>query len=242
MLYIDAREGVSGDMLLAAMLAVQDADRRRELARPLEKAAIGVGLGMALAEIEDAGERGLGISYTQPEPSLHGVSHDECFTLLKRIERDLGSHSDIGARILDLIFEAESEVHKVPVPEVHLHEIGRPQALLNIAGIGMLASSLLDSDPDGFASSTIVTGTGMVVVAHGAVRIPAPASASLLSGLKHEPGTSPGERATPTGIAAVKVLAKRQTDDVPQRFTRKGIGFGTKRFAGRLGRTRLLWA
>jgi uncharacterized protein (DUF111 family) len=111
--------------------------------------------------------------------------------------------------------------------------------MMNIAGIGFVSALLSRDGDEEYVCSTITTGRGVVVVSHGAIRIPAPASAFLLRGLKNEQGPSPGERATPTGIAAVKTLVSTQSDVVPDRFSRESIGFGTKRFGGRLGRTTL---
>lgn len=241
MIFIDATEGLSGDMLLAAMIGLLDPPMIEEVSSRFEDASENVGLEFRLLRIDEEGQIGLGISYLQPEPTHYGASHDECFSRLASIERELGSASPVGKAILQIIFDAEAEAHGVPAGQVHLHEIGRPQALLNMAGIGFLSTRLQDMGAEGFICSTVATGRGIVVVSHGAMRIPAPAASILLRGLNHVPGDSPGERATPSGIAAVKALAKSQSDEVPKSCTRKAIGFGTKRFAGRLGRTTLIW-
>jgi uncharacterized protein (DUF111 family) len=240
MIFIDATEGLSGDMLLAAMIGLLDHRIIEEASSRFEHASEGVGLEFRLLQMEEEGQTGLGISYLQPEPIHYGASYDECFARLADIERDLGSTSPIGKAILKTIFDAEAEAHGAPAKQVHLHEIGRPEALINMAGIGFIATKLQGMGADGFVCSTVSTGRGMVVMSHGATRIPAPAASILLRGLNHVPGDSPGERATPSGIAAVKVLAGSQSDEVPKNWSRKGVGFGTKRFAGRLGRTTLL--
>jgi uncharacterized protein (DUF111 family) len=241
MIFIDATEGLSGDMLLAAMIGLLDPPTIEEVSALLEAASESVGLEFRLLQVDEAGEIGLGISYLQPEPTHYGASYDECFSRLAGIERELGSGSPVGRAILQIIFDAEAEAHGAPARQVHLHEIGRPQALLNMAGIGFLSTKLQEMGADGFICSTIATGRGIVVVSHGALRIPAPAASILLRGLTHVPGDSPGERATPSGIAAVKALASSQSDEIPKNYSRKAIGFGTKRFAGRLGRTSLVW-
>ncbi len=241
MIFIDATEGLSGDMLLAAMIGLLDHPMIEEVSARLEDASEREGLEFRLLQIDEERQVGLGISYTQPEPTHYGASYDECFSRLSSIEKDLGSPSPVGRAILQTIFDAEAEAHGVPAKQVHLHEIGRPQALLNMAGIGFILTKLRNMGADGFVCSTITTGRGIVVVSHGAFRVPAPAANILLRGLSHAPGDSPGERATPSGIAAVKTLASSQSNDLPKEFSKKAIGFGTKRFAGRLGRTTLLW-
>lgn len=239
MIFIDSREGLSGDMILAAMIGLLDDPVRRRTIDLLDLVSRKRDVIFQIMEVEEDQEKGLGISYTQHEALRLEVSYDDCFGRLREIEKELGSESAVGEDILANIFEAEAQAHRLPAREVHLHEIGRTQSMINIAGIGFVSSLLSTEGDEGFVSSTITTGRGIVVVSHGAIRIPAPASAFLLKGLKNEQGASPGERATPTGIAAVKTLIRAQSDDLPDRFSRRSIGFGTKRFGGRLGRTTL---
>jgi len=243
MIFIDAREGLSGDTLLAAMLGLLDDQERLGVVGKTERVAERLGLEFRLLDIDEAGEQGLGIAYKELAQGLpEERSYDACFSLLTDIQNGVGTEdAKEGRSILRLIFEAEGRAHMLPPEEVHLHEIGRPQAILNIALIGHLSARLRKTGGP-FVCSTIMTGSGIVVVSHGAVRIPPPASVALLEGMKHERGDSPGERATPTGIASVKALIERQTDDVPANVRRKSIGFGTRRFAGRLGRTTIMLA
>jgi len=226
-------------MLLAAMIGLLDDSERRRTTDLLGLVSQKRGIVFQIIEMEEDREKGLGISYTQRDSPRRDASYDECFDRLGEIEKDLGSSSAVGKKILANIFEAEAEAHRLPVRDVHLHEIGRTQAMMNIAGIGFVSALLSKEGDEKYVCSTITTGRGIVVVSHGAIRIPAPASAFLLKGLKNEQGQSPGERATPTGIAAAKTLISAQSDDVPDRFSRKSIGFGTKRFGGKLGRTTL---
>ncbi len=238
MMYIDAREGISGDMLVAAMLALLDERQRQDAASMIEGAAALHSIAFTVTEVEEDGENGLMVNYGLAQPVTTEESYDGAFALLDEYEDHLGSHAPEGKLILRAIFLAEAEAHGVPAEQVHLHEIGRPQGILNMAAIGLLSHMLVESGGEWFVGSKIVTGKGITVVSHGAVRIPPPAARILLRGLWHEEGDATGERATPTGIAAFKVLTKSQTDMVPvNHFERKGIGLGSKRFAGRLGRT-----
>jgi uncharacterized protein (DUF111 family) len=239
MIFIDAREGLSGDMLLAGMIGLLDDSVRMRTTDLLGTVAQRRDIIFRIMEIEEDHEKGLGISYTQREARQRDSSYDECFDRLREIEKELGSESAVGKKILANIFEAEAEAHRLPAKEVHLHEIGRTQAMMNIAGIGFVSALLSKEGDEEFVCSKITTGRGVVVVSHGAIRIPAPASALLLRGLKNEQGSAAGERATPTGIAAVKTLVSTQSDDMPDRFSRRSVGFGAKRFEGRLGRTTL---
>lgn len=236
MVYLDVREGVSGDMLLSALLGLLDEKDRAEAVARLDKGATNMGLRFNIIEMADFGDVGLGISYTGTEPSWHGLELDKALSLMSRIQGDYGSESETAKEILMAIFAAEAEAHGETPESVHLHEIGRPEGILNIAGIGLVADQLKRREKGRFQCSTITIGRGTVVISHGVIRVPAPASKILLRGLVHEEGTIPGERATPTGIAALKVLCKHQTSKLPKNPVRRSVGFGTKRFGGRLGR------
>ncbi len=242
MIFIDAREGLAGDMLLSAMIGLLDAEDRDAFLDEFARAADVEGVRFTLLDVEDAGDKGVSLAYSRSESELPGTNYHECLARLKGVNVVLGSTGATSVKILDHVFQAESEAHALPKEEVHLHEIGRPQAVLNICGIGRLAEILVEKGAGDFVCSTISTGGGVVVISHGAVRIPPPATAILLRGLRHVTGDSPGERATPTGIAAVKALMGWQSDTPPEPFRRRSVGFGTKRFAGRLGRTALTWS
>jgi len=241
MIYIDAREGMSGDMLLAALLGLLGDSEREEIVARLQRASSEHGIEMQVARLEDTGDTGLGINYLEEETGKTSASYQEAHETLRTIETTLKSESSVGNQILEQIFGAEASAHGVAKEQVHLHEIGRPQVLVNMAGIGLVSSILQESDREGFTCTTITTGSGIVVMSHGAIGIPSPASEFLLKGMKHRPGDSPGERATPTGIAAIRVLAKLQSDKLPSACSRRSVGFGTKRFGGRLGRVTMLW-
>jgi uncharacterized protein (DUF111 family) len=228
-------------MLLAAMLGLLDEPDRTRAVRSIEKAASRHGLGLRVLEIDEDREHGLAVTYAVETPAKESTSREECLRTFAQIEADMGSESESGRRILGEIFRAEAEAHGIPERDVHLHEIGRPQALLNIAGIGLIAHVLERLRAGEFVSSAITTGTGVIAVSHGAVRVPTPASAILLRGMAHVKGDSPGERATPTGIAAIKILSSSQRQEPPGEYRRRSIGFGSKRFGSRLGRMTLTW-
>ena len=228
---------------MAAMIGLLHGETRRDVVDDISRAARAVGATFHVNDAVEEGEVGLRVSFTGNHGDNAGRSYEEAMDLLNIMHsaNDAPSVESIDRQILDSLFQAESKAHDKPVSVIHLHEVGRTGSLLNMYGIGKACAALQDSGAGEFVSSTIVTGRGIVVIAHGAVRVPAPACKHLLEGLKHEAGHEQGERATPTGIAAVKVLTSSQTDEIPTRFKARSIGFGTRRFAGRLGRTVLIW-
>lgn len=242
MIFIDAREGLSGDMLLSAMIGLLEEEDRIAFMDRFSTAADREGAKVFLIDVEDAGDRGLSLAYSRPGEEAPQTNYSECARRVTDISSALGVSAEVSMSILGHLFGAESEAHGLPKEEVHLHEIGRPQAMLNIGGIGAAAQILRRHGAGEFICSTVSTGGGVTVISHGTFRIPPPASAILLRGLRHVRGDSPGERATPTGIAAVKALIVSQSENPPEDSKRRSVGFGTKRFAGRLGRTVLTWA
>ncbi len=235
MIHIDARDGLSADMLLAASIGLLPRDRADDVVRRMQRTAEGYGVGFHCSGIEEDGEAGLAVSYTVREEPPSTVSYAQALSTVSSIAGSLGSGGGLAGRILARIFEAESDAHRLPPEQVHLHEIGRPQALLNIAGMGFVVP-MVAPPGERVLCSTITTGRGITVTSHGTMRIPAPAAAFLLRGLAHVPGDHPGERATPTGLAAVSVIAHGHSDEPPAHASARSVGFGTKRFAGRLGR------
>jgi uncharacterized protein (DUF111 family) len=244
MIYIDAREGLSGDMLLAAMIGLLDEDDRISVLSDMSRAAKVADVDFHLTHVEELGETGLGISYSGKGTEEVRRSYDEALSLLSRMHAapEAKDAPAYDKEILDALFQAEAAAHGQQMSEVHLHEVGRASAIMNMFGIGQACLRLKKAGAGDFVCSTVVTGKGIVVIAHGAVRVPAPACKHLLKGLKHETGSEPGERATPTGLAAVSVLASSQSDEFPSKFRKRSVGFGTRRFGGRLGRTVLMRA
>lgn len=227
-------------MLLAAMLGLVPAQKRKVMMDGIAATAKGQGIKAALLDIDEDRIHGLAVSYLASEAPPEETSYSDAFSMLDRFSSSIGSRSMLPRKILESIFDAEGEAHGLPAKKVHIHELGRPQALLNLAGIGLAHSEVVEPRSEEVVASTITTGKGIVVVSHGAVRVPAPASHILLRGLVNIPGDDPGERATPSGIAAVKAMISRQSDQAPANPTQSSVGFGTKRFGGRLGRLTIL--
>lgn len=126
------------------------------------------------------------------------------------------------------IARAEGKIHGMPEDEVHFHEVGAMDSIIDIIGV-CLALENLGIDQLTFAKPAV--GYGMVKMAHGLYPVPAPATAEILVGVPLSDFRCEGELTTPTGAAFVKVLASGY-DDVPQGVIEKiGYGAGTKAFS-----------
>ncbi len=141
----------------------------------------------------------------------------------------------VVARALDayrLLAEAESRVHRIPIEEIHFHEVGSADAIFDIAG-AFLAMHLLDIGEAHV--SPITTGFGTVKTAHGVLPVPAPATAELLAGLPLRRGDIEAELVTPTGAAILRACASG-FGGWPEgmRVERAGYGAGGREFPGQM--------
>lgn len=235
-LYLECDMGASGDMLLAALYELLP-DRETFL-KTMNGLISGVTVGA---------ERALtcGVSGTHMEVLINGAA--EKSEMLPGDGKALSRHfhsapEDIhaliagfplpdevrknAAGVYDLIAEAESAAHGVPVTQVHFHEVGALDAVADVTGV-CFAMHLLS--PDRVQVSTIRTGFGQIHCAHGILPVPAPATAYLLRGLPCCGGEIGGELCTPTGAALLKRFAQDFGPMPEMRLESIGVGVGKKK-------------
>ena len=162
----------------------------------------------------------------------HGHSHHH--SSLHDIEHIVRDHLPLPKKVRDdvmavyqLIAEAESHVHGVPVDEIHFHEVGTMDAIADITAVCILMNRLA---PDEVVVSPINVGSGQVQCAHGILPVPAPATAYILKDVPIYSGSFRGEMCTPTGAALLKHFATR-FDMMPMMSVQAiGYGMGKKDF------------
>ncbi|MBW0089458.1 nickel pincer cofactor biosynthesis protein LarC [Pseudonocardia sp. KRD-184] len=125
-------------------------------------------------------------------------------------------------RAITAIAEVESRLHGVPVDQVHLHEIGGVDTVVDTVGV---AAALALLDVDAVRCGPLPMGTGTVRTAHGIIPLPAPATAALVAAAG-APVTAGGDRetVTPTGMALLLALGTR-FGPVPD-MTVSAVGYG----------------
>lgn len=139
---------------------------------------------------------------------------------------------DISLRILRILGEAEAEAHGVPLGEVHFHEVGAVDSIVDIVSLGVCLDSLGIGD---VCFSDLYEGTGTVRCQHGVMPVPVPAVVNIARthGLRLRITDSAGEYVTPTGAA---FAAAAGTRGVPRSFRILGVGIGAgKRESERSG-------
>ncbi len=199
---LDPAAGISGDMTLGALLSLgAPAAWLEALPRRL-----GGGLeevGVTIREVTRSGVACTQVEFAIPEQP-HGRHVGE---LVRLVERAPLSDwvKQRAVRAFRLIGEAEGRVHGVAPEQVHLHEVGAVDAVLDIVG-GIEGFEQLGVE--GIYNWPVAVGTGWVEAAHGRLPVPAPATAILLEGVALATGGPvEGEATTPTGAALLRVLS-----------------------------------
>jgi len=157
-------------------------------------------------------------------PHKHGRGLAEIRGLLMRA--DLSQRAlNLSLTAFVLLAEAEGRIHGVPAEEVHFHEVGAIDAIVDIACCAAAADAL---DLDGWYCSPVNLGSGFVNCAHGRFPVPAPATAELLKNLPTYSAHVQMELVTPTGAALLRALDCRFDATPVMRTQAIGYGAGTR--------------
>jgi len=129
--------------------------------------------------------------------------------------------------IFQMIAIAEGRIHGMPPEEVHFHEVGAMDSIIDIIGVCIAMENL---DIDTIIASPVPTGHGRMRMAHGLYPIPAPATLELLRGIPLSGLQAEGELTTPTGAGILKALASSFGPIPAAQVQRIGYGAGKKDF------------
>ena len=174
-----------------------------------------------------------GHSHDHEHGHQHEHGHAHSHRGLKEIRQIIHAASisqsakERAIKIFETLGAAEAKVHNTDVEEIHFHEVGAIDAIVDIVCASVGAEAL---GVDEWVCSPLNVGGGTVVCAHGAFPIPAPATLELL---KHAPvysGEIQKELVTPTGAAIVSVLASRFSHFPAMKTEKTGYGAGTRNF------------
>ena len=223
-LYFDCQAGISGDMTVAALfdLGVPLEHLQRELA----KLALPDGsYTLSATSIKRRNMAALKFDVNVHDHHTHR-HHAGIDTMIA--ESDLSEGVKEKARLIfRRLAEAEARVHGVTVEEVHFHEVGAIDSIVDIVGVAICLDYL---GVEKIFASALPLGSGFVGTEHGRLPVPAPATAELLLGLPTHGECGPGERVTPTGAAIIASLADGFGLPPTMRIEKIGSGAGGKDF------------
>jgi hypothetical protein len=227
---LDAVGGVAGDMFVAAMIDAQPELRDRVLADAA--AVLPPGTGTPVLEPGTSGGlHCLRFRLSEHSGHHHHHAHAGFRDMVARIEASPLSQGTAGhaIAILRYLAEAEAAIHHVPVDEVHFHEIGDWDSLMDVTAAGSIAAALEGAR---WSVSALPRGDGLVRTRHGLLPVPAPATARLLEGFLWRDDGIGGERVTPTGAAILRHLVPVPEARVSGRLQATGTGAGTREVPG----------
>ncbi len=220
--YLDCASGVSGDMMLGALI-----DAGVDLAA-VQTAVDSLGLPSCRLQTETVKKRGFrALQLTvhhEPEHAHRHLHHIE-----EMIERSTLTPDQrrLALAIFGRVAEAEAKVHGTTIEKVHFHEVGAVDSIADIVG-SAVAWDLLGVDR--VECSAVPTGNGFVEIAHGRCAIPAPATGELLKGVPLAATDVEGELTTPTGAAIVAEMADAFGNLPAMSIEAIGYGAGQKDF------------
>jgi uncharacterized protein (TIGR00299 family) protein len=142
----------------------------------------------------------------------------------------------IAERALNEILEAESRAHNKPIDELHLHETGTVDTILDIVGTAYLLEKTGLLDEAEFLSTKVAVGSGTIKTEHGDLEVPVPAVTEILvaNDVPYHNGDAKTEVLTPTGAALLIAIADRFVDSHDDFIAQnQGFGFG-KRDLGKI--------
>jgi len=229
--YLDCSSGISGDMFLAALLDA-GVDARR-LLRELKKMRLGFyefKLTRAVRGNLVGARVDIRIPAQQPPRKLGDIEEMMGKTELAETVKEK------ALKIFRRLAEAEGKLHNLPPGEVHFHEVGAVDAIIDIVG-ACLGLELLEVSE--LTCSPLNVGGGRVEAEHGSLPVPAPATAELLKEIPIYSTGIEGELVTPTGAAIVSTLAASFGPMPAMKVERIGYGAGEKDIPGQANVTRL---
>lgn len=236
LLYLEGASGISGDMTVAALL---DLGASREKLDAVLKS-----MNLEGFEYQVSRKSSYGIAGTDFDVILHEHHHhehehghehhhehrnlDDVCAVIDRGTMTDGAR-ELAKKIFRIVAEAESKAHGVPVSEVHFHEVGAIDSIVDIVSAAVLIDDLGIRE---CVVTGLAEGSGYVHCQHGDLPVPVPAVLNIAQahGIALRTSAANGEMVTPTGIAIAAALRTRDHLPAEYKVEKTGIGLGKRDF------------
>lgn len=236
LLYLEGASGISGDMTVAALL---DLGASREKLDTVLKS-----MNLEGFEYQVSRKSSYGIAGTDFDVILHDHHHhehehehghhhehrnlDDVCAVIDRGTMTDGAR-ELAKKIFRIVAEAESKAHGVPVSEVHFHEVGAIDSIVDIVSAAVLIDDLGIRE---CVVTGLAEGSGYVHCQHGDLPVPVPAVLNIAQahGIALRTSAANGEMVTPTGIAIAAALRTRDRLPAEYKVEKVGIGLGKRDF------------
>ena len=252
-LYLECNSGISGDMTVGALLdlgADQETLKRALDSMGLEGYHLHFGrkeicgldafdFDVHLEEHKDKhGENHVHShgevhdhGHTDAHHHIHSHIHRNLYDVYEIIDRlDSNDHvKDLAKRMFSIVAEAEAKAHGLPIDQVHFHEVGAIDSIIDIVSVAVCVDNLGIEE---VAVSPLCEGHGHVHCQHGILPVPVPATANIVSshGLELRFTDNEGEMVTPTGAAIAAAIKTKKGLPSGYRLLKIGMGAGNKTF------------
>lgn len=230
--YLDTFSGLSGDMMVGALLdcgADFDEFAAALCALPVEGYRLSRGLkvrsGISAVKFE--------VEVNSPQPERH---FGEIRQMIEIARMPPGATRRAIA-IFEALADAEAKVHRTTRDQVHFHEVGAVDSIIDIVGSAWLLERL---EIGALIVGELPMGRGFARSRHGTIPVPAPATAELLTGFPVTIGEGEAEMVTPTGAAIVRALARPAQAGLIFDSERVGYGAGARELGDRPNLLRVL--
>lgn len=158
----------------------------------------------------------------------HDHHHDRDYPIIKKMIESSDLSDAVKSLSLKMFYEiavAEAKVHGKTIDDVHFHEVGAVDSIVDIVGSAICLDAL---KVDRVMASTVQLGGGFVMCDHGKIPVPAPATVEILKGVPVKTGLVQKETTTPTGAAILKATVHEFTDHSELMIAKTGYGLGTR--------------
>jgi hypothetical protein len=217
----DCFSGISGDMNLGAMidLGIDKAyltDELNKLNLP--------GWELLVQKDQRHGITGTKVTVSQ---TRHEHAHRHLSDIEKIIEDSAldDKTKELSVKIFMKIAQAEATVHGISINQVHFHEVGAVDSIIDVVGAAICFNAL---KVDAVHVSTVELGGGFVICDHGKLPVPAPATVEIIKGIPVKKGGVDFEATTPTGAAILATLGTNFNPDLAIKIEKTAYGVGQK--------------
>jgi pyridinium-3,5-bisthiocarboxylic acid mononucleotide nickel chelatase len=223
--YLDAFSGLSGDMLVGALLdaGIDFKNLEGALASlPLK----GARLSCRRKTVSGIAAMKFDVEVTEAQPERH---LSQILAMIEASSLGAAAKRRAGA-IFEVLADAEAKVHHTTPEHVHFHEVGAVDSIMDVVGTAWALEELGVGE---LLVSPLPMGTGFARSQHGIIPVPAPATAELLAGFTVRMGDGPAEMVTPTGAAVVRALGRSSPQPLSFEIEKIGYGAGTREYEDR---------
>ena len=235
-LYFECSNGISGDMSVGALLDL-GADKNK-LDKALKSLNLDDEFSYVISEVKINSIKAtdFNVIYDKNKHNHHHLhehnihhTHRNLDDVIKIINNaDMTDNArTLAIKIFNIVADAESKVHGLPVDKVHFHEVGAIDSIVDIISFSVLFDNL---NPDKVYFKTLTEGQGIVHCAHGDMNVPVPAVVEIASkySIPIKITDNEGEMITPTGIAIVASLYNKEKLNDEIIIKKVGIGAGKR--------------